>query len=76
MEFVYVMINGSEWEDIVIYLTEKEAIESSITNPRSTLLNSKDELVREGFASDVQNAALWRALHHRVANRVQEVRLP
>jgi len=33
MEFVYVMINGSEWEDIVIYLTEKEAIESSITNP-------------------------------------------
>jgi hypothetical protein len=27
------MINGSEWEDIVIYLTEKEAIESSITKP-------------------------------------------
>ena len=26
---------------------------------RCTLLNSKDELVREGFAGDVQNAALW-----------------
>ena len=33
MEFVYVMINGSEWEDIVIYLTEKEAIDSSTAYP-------------------------------------------
>lgn len=33
MEFVYVMINTINWEDIVIYLTEKEAIESSITYP-------------------------------------------
>lgn len=34
MDFVYVMVqNDSEWEDIVIYLTEKEALESSIMNP-------------------------------------------
>ena len=33
MEFVYVMINTINWDDIVIYLTEKEAIESSITYP-------------------------------------------
>jgi hypothetical protein len=33
MEFIYVMINSSEWEDIVIYLSEEEAIGSSITYP-------------------------------------------
>jgi hypothetical protein len=33
MDFIYVMINSNEWEDIVIYLSEKEAIESSITYP-------------------------------------------
>jgi len=33
MEFVYVMINSSEWEDIVIYLIEEEAIQSSLTYP-------------------------------------------
>lgn len=33
MEFVYVMINGNEWEDMVIYLSEKEAIESSNKYP-------------------------------------------
>lgn len=33
MDFVYVMVqNDSEWEDIVIYLTEKEALEASIMN--------------------------------------------
>ena len=33
MEFVYVMINSIHWEDIVIYLTETEAIDSSIAYP-------------------------------------------
>ena len=33
MGFIYVMINSSEWEDTVIYLSEEEAIESSITYP-------------------------------------------
>jgi len=30
MESIYVVINGNEWEDIVIYLSEKEAIELSV----------------------------------------------
>ncbi len=33
MEFVYVMLNSIDWEDIVIYLTEKEAIDSSMAYP-------------------------------------------
>ena len=33
MEFIYVMMNSSEWEDTVIYLSQEEAIESSITYP-------------------------------------------
>lgn len=37
MEFVYVMINASEWEDIVIYLLEKDALESSITHPNNRI---------------------------------------
>lgn len=37
MEYVYVMMNGSEWEDIVIYLNEKEALEASIMNPNSRI---------------------------------------
>ena len=35
MEFVYVLVDDSEWEDIVIYLSEKEAIEISIKYPNS-----------------------------------------
>ncbi len=33
MEYVYVMTCGSEWEDIVIYLTEEEAIKISKEYP-------------------------------------------
>lgn len=33
MEFVYVMINSIDWEDFIIYLTETEAIDSSIAYP-------------------------------------------
>ena len=33
MEYVYVMTCGEEWEDIVIYLTQEEAIESSMKYP-------------------------------------------
>jgi hypothetical protein len=43
MEFVYIMINGNEWEDIVVFLSEKEAIDSSITYPNSRIeIFSKD----------------------------------
>ena len=37
MEFIYVMINSNDWEDIIIYLSEKEAIDSSITYPNSRI---------------------------------------
>jgi hypothetical protein len=33
MEFVYLMINGDEWEDVVIFLDKNEAIEASIRHP-------------------------------------------
>jgi len=33
MVFIYVMINSSHWQDIVIYLTQEEAIHSSIRHP-------------------------------------------
>ena len=33
MEFVYVFLYGSEWEDITILLSKEEAIEKSIQNP-------------------------------------------
>jgi DNA repair photolyase len=33
MEFVYVMINDNDWEDMIIYLSEKEAIDISNKYP-------------------------------------------
>lgn len=33
MEYVYMLICGSDWEDMYIYLQEKEAIEASIKYP-------------------------------------------
>lgn len=35
MEYVYVLVDDSEWEDIVIYLSEKEAIDISNKYPNS-----------------------------------------
>ena len=38
MEFIYLLVvNGAEWEDIIVYLSEKEAIDSSKMNPNSRL---------------------------------------
>ncbi len=37
METVYVMINNNEWEDMVIYLTEQEAIDTSKKYPNSRI---------------------------------------
>ena len=36
MEFVYVLC-GSEWEDIIIYLSKEEAIKESIKHPNHRL---------------------------------------
>lgn len=33
MNFIYLLINGSDWEDMVILLTEEEAIQESIKQP-------------------------------------------
>ena len=35
MDFVYVLIYGNEWEDVVIYLSEEDALEASIKNPEA-----------------------------------------
>jgi hypothetical protein len=37
MKFIYVMIKSNDWEDIVIYLSEQEAIDSSLTYPNSRI---------------------------------------
>ena len=33
MDDVYVLLKGSEWEDIIIFLSKEEAIEKSIKHP-------------------------------------------
>ncbi len=37
MEFIYVLVNGSEWEDIVLFLTIEDAIKESINHPRNRI---------------------------------------
>lgn len=37
MNFIYVMINGNEWEDIVIYISKEEAIKESINYPNNRI---------------------------------------
>ena len=35
MDFVYVLLYGSDWEDIVILLSKEDAINESINQPNS-----------------------------------------
>ena len=35
MSFVYLFISGSEWEDMVLFLSQEEAIDASIKYPNS-----------------------------------------
>jgi hypothetical protein len=35
MDFVYVLLFGSEWEDIVILLSKEDAINESIKHPNA-----------------------------------------
>jgi hypothetical protein len=35
MDFVYVLVCGSEWEDIVILLSNEDAINESINHPNA-----------------------------------------
>ncbi len=46
MEFVYLMINGTDWEDVVIFLNRYDAIDASIRHPnlRVELFSRNEEL--------------------------------
>ena len=33
MEFIYVFMNGTEWEDIIVFLSKEDAIQKSINHP-------------------------------------------
>jgi len=35
MDYVYVLLYGSEWEDIIILLSKEDAIHESINQPNS-----------------------------------------
>ena len=35
MDFIYVFIHGSEWEDMVILLSKEDAINESINHPNA-----------------------------------------
>ena len=35
MDFVYVLLNGSEWEDMIVLLSKDDAINESINNPNA-----------------------------------------
>ena len=48
MDFIYLLINGSDWEDMIILLTEEEAIQESIKRPSirvEIFSKNKDESV-------------------------------
>jgi hypothetical protein len=34
MEYVYLLIYGSDWEDIVVFLSKEDAIQESINHPK------------------------------------------
>lgn len=34
MEFIYLFLSGSEWEDITVFLSKEDAINESIKNPK------------------------------------------
>jgi hypothetical protein len=36
MDFLY-LLKGSDWEDIIIFLTKEEAIQASIKSPNTTV---------------------------------------
>jgi hypothetical protein len=35
MDFIYIFLYGSEWEDVVIFLSKEEAIKESIKHPNN-----------------------------------------
>ena len=37
MEYIYVLLYGSEWEDLIIFLSKEDAIKESLNYPNSTI---------------------------------------
>jgi len=37
MEYIYVLLYGSEWEDLIIFLSKEDAIKESLNYPNSTV---------------------------------------
>ena len=35
MEFIYVLLHGGEWEDIIIFLSKEDGINESLKYPKS-----------------------------------------
>ena len=35
MDFVYILINGNEWEDMVIFLSKEDSIQESLKYPNN-----------------------------------------
>jgi hypothetical protein len=45
MDFVYVLLNGSDWEDIIILLSKEDAINVSMKHPNARVeIFSKNKL--------------------------------
>ena len=50
MDFVYVLLYGSEWENITILLSNEDAINDSKNHPNSRVeIFSKDTKVKSGY---------------------------
>jgi hypothetical protein len=60
MDFIYVFIYGSEWEDIIIFLSKEDAIKKSLNHPNcrveifSKTISSTDKCLSETFY-DLEN---------------------
>jgi hypothetical protein len=49
MEFVYLLLNSSDWEDIIVFVSKEEAIKESKNNPKSRVeifgINNNNEYI-------------------------------
>ena len=35
MDYVYILVSGSEWEDMIVFLCQEDAIQESIKHPKN-----------------------------------------
>ena len=50
MDFVYLLIRGNDWEDIVVYLTKDDAINASIQYPNSRVEVFAKNAITSGYS--------------------------